>query len=96
MSDSVQVQGHAIKIALEAGAVTLAEIIAWADNEIAQSDDPNDAVIDLSMVASENDALTCLVKLLEGFEPSEEISAEITAHLDKQGEILQLLKKYSA
>jgi hypothetical protein len=92
MSESVQKQAYAIKAALEAGAITLAEITSWADSEIAKSDDPVYEVIELSMVESEYDALTNLGNLLDGYTPSEEIKAEISAHLDK-GEILQWLNK---
>ena len=53
-----------LKTGLETGQVTLAEIIAWADNEIAEADEPKDEIIELAMAKTENDAITWLSNLL--------------------------------
>lgn len=57
-------QAKAMKDGLEAGEVTLAEVVAWADKEIEQADVPLDEIIELSMVTTENDAVTWLSELL--------------------------------
>ena len=61
---SVVEKAREMKKGLEAGQVTLAEIVAWADEEITQADQPLDEIIELSMVETENDAITWLSDLL--------------------------------
>ena len=61
---SVVEKAKEMKNGLEAGKVTLAEIVAWADKEIVQADQPLDEIIELSMVETENDAITWLSNLL--------------------------------
>ncbi|MBW1809867.1 MAG: hypothetical protein JRJ19_10870 [Deltaproteobacteria bacterium] len=61
---SVVEKAKEIKKNLEAGEVTVAEIVAWADEEIVQSDQPLDEIIELSMVENANDAITWLSNLL--------------------------------
>jgi hypothetical protein len=61
---SVVEKAKEMKKGLEAGEVTLAEIVAWADKEIEQADQPLDEIIELSMVETENDAITWLSDLL--------------------------------
>lgn len=53
-----------LKKGLEAGQVTLAEIVAWADAEIEKADEPKDEILELAMVETENDAITWLSNLL--------------------------------
>jgi len=61
---SVVEKAKEMKEGLEAAEVTLAEIVAWADKEIEQADEPLDEIIELSMVKTENDAITWLSNLL--------------------------------
>lgn len=61
---SVVEKAKEMKSGLEEGKVTLAEIIAWADKEIEQADEPLNEIIELSMVKTENDAVTWLSNLL--------------------------------
>ncbi len=61
---SVLEKAAELKKGLEAGQVTLAEIVAWADKEIEAADEPMDEIIDLAMAETENDAITCLSDLL--------------------------------
>lgn len=61
---SVLEKAKDMKKGLETGEVTLAEVIAWADEEIVQADQPKNEIIELSMVETENDAITWLSNLL--------------------------------
>ncbi len=61
---SIVEKAKEMKKNLEAGEVTLAEIVAWADQEMEQADQPLDEIIELSMVQSANDAITWLSNLL--------------------------------
>jgi hypothetical protein len=61
---SVVEKAKEMKENLEAGKVTVAEIVAWADEEITQADEPLDEIIELSMIENANDAITWLSNLL--------------------------------
>jgi hypothetical protein len=61
---SVVEKAKEMKAGLEAGQVTLAQIVAWADQEIEAADVPLDEILELSMVQTENDAVTWLSELL--------------------------------
>jgi len=61
---SVVEKAKEMKKNLEAGEVTLAEIVAWADQEMEKADQPLDEIIELSMVQTANDAITWLSDLL--------------------------------
>lgn len=56
----LRIEASAKEIAVKYGALSLAEIIKWADTEIMNSEDPDSSIYDLSLSRTLGDALAIL------------------------------------
>jgi hypothetical protein len=62
-------EAQALAIALEAGAVTVSEVVAWADTQIAVVSDPESTLIELALAKRAPEALGFLHELAAGADP---------------------------
>ena len=69
-SMDLKIQASAKKLAIKYGAISLEELVKWADDEILKSKEPNPCFYDLSLSRTMGDALTALNR----FGLSEDIS----------------------
>ena len=66
MNDTQKIQAGELAIAISRGFADLPEVISWADNQIAATDEPEILLIDLSLVQKNSDALHILNSLSKG------------------------------